>query len=59
MEGQNVTFKNPNGFSTFEVTTAAVDAAPPTGDTSQVIVWTALLLAAALGSAAAVRKKYI
>ena len=59
MDGQNVTFKNPNGFSTFEVTTVPADAAPPTGDTSTVVLWSVLLLSAALGSAVVLKKKYI
>ena len=58
MNGQNVTFKNPDGFSTFEVTTAAVDAAPPTGDTSGMVLWTVLLLTAAMGSAVVLKRRH-
>ena len=44
-----ITFENPNGFSTFTVQTVA--ATPKTGDASQIVLWSVLVIAAACGAA--------
>ena len=49
VDGNKITFENPNGFSTFTVQTVETDA-PKTGDTNQVILWSVLMIAAACGA---------
>ena len=58
MDGRTVSFENPNGFSSFEVTTAPADEAPRTGDTGGMVWWCFLLVTAAAGSAAVLKRKH-
>ena len=48
-EGNQITFVNPNGFSTFTVQTVPISA--KTGDDSHAILWANLAVAAACGAA--------
>ena len=55
-DGNQITFVNPNGFSTFTVQTVPISAktentAPKTGDSSHMALWGGLTMAAACGAA--------
>ena len=49
VDGNKITFENPNGFSTFTVQTVA--DTPKTGDANQMILWSVLMIGAACGAA--------